>query len=67
MKREGWIILLRLLLTFLLFLGVHRLLERFAVDVVLHYIDAISAVVAALLGEFFYRSFSNIRGKYNDA
>ncbi|HEM7827328.1 TPA: hypothetical protein U2L39_003810 [Burkholderia multivorans] len=67
MKREGWIVLLRLLLTFLLFLGVHRLLERFAVGASSHFADAIAAVSAALLGEFFYRSFSNRRRTHDGA
>ncbi|KPJ31485.1 hypothetical protein C6P96_07705 [Burkholderia multivorans] len=67
MKREGWIVLLRLLLTFLLFLGVHRLVERFAVGTSSHFADAIAAVIAALLGEFFYRSFSNRRRKHDGA
>ncbi|MDR8918050.1 hypothetical protein FEP54_03619 [Burkholderia multivorans] len=67
MKREGWIVLLRLLLTFLLFLGVHRLSERFAVGASSHFADAIAAVSAALLGEFFYRSFSNRRRTHDGA
>lgn len=67
MKRESLIFLLRLLLIFLLFLGVHRLLERLDVGVVARYIDAISAAIAVLLGELFYRCFSALQGKQNDA